>query len=110
MPANGSLESKTEIPLDGLIRRSEALWLRTKRMDRMADDLIVLTAGLNNVAAPVPDAAVEPPDAAWDAAGIPALTIGVRELLIFSALLALGVAAAFFLGYVASHQIPGVFE
>lgn len=97
---------------DSLIEKAEALSQRTAKLERFADDLLLLApvaadrAKSNAVALAQNDIA----DPAWEAAGLPALTIGVRELVIFSALLALGVGAAFFFGYVASKQTPWFFE
>ena len=113
--ANTGLEKTSGVAaasgFESLLEKAEALSQRTAKLERIADDLLLLApAGTG----PKPNAVVlaqnDIADPAWEAAGLPALTIGVRELVIFSALLALGVGAAFFFGYVASKQTPWFFE
>ena len=109
--ANTGLEKTSGVAaasgFESLLEKAEALSQRTAKLERIADDLLLLApAGTGPKTNAVVLAQNDIADPAWEAAGLPAL----RELVIFSALLALGVGAAFFFGYVASKQTPWFFE
>lgn len=89
--------------LELFIKRADTVRARIQRIERLADDLALLAAV---------DAgrAHKGSDSAWGSSSAQPMSLGFREVMIFSGLLALGIGAAFFIGYMASRMAPNWLE